>query len=197
MKKVFAAFVCLALCLSIAPSAKAVYEPDIDYMQIMMDCVQNGDSEQGEAAEERRNEKIADMGLDYAYVNYAELEMLAKIIHAEAGSEWLSEEWKMAVGEVVLNRVASPEFPDTMLEVIEQPGQYYGKGSSYFASIRPSPESVTAAKKLLEGERIICDPSVVFQANFVLGSGVHTALHDPQLGYTYLCYSSYPELYLG
>lgn len=175
----------------------AVYEPDTDYMQIMMDCVCAGDTEGGETAEESRNEKIYGMGLDYIPVDYTELEMLSKIIQAEAGSEWLSEEWKMAVGEVVLNRVASPEFPDTMLEVIEQPGQYYGKASGYFASIRPSAQSVAAAKKLLEGERILCDPSVVFQANFVLGSGVHTVLHDPQLGYTYLCYSSYPELYLS
>lgn len=197
MKKCFAAFIYLAFSLSFCPAAEAVYEPETDYMQIMMDCVQSGDSALGEAAEESRNEKIDDMDLDYIPVDYTELELLAKIIHAEAGSEWLDEEWKMAVGEVVLNRVASPEFPDTMLEVLEQPGQYYGKGSSYFASIRPSEESIAAAKRLLEGERVINDPSVVFQSNYRLGSGVHTALHDPQLGYTYLCYSSYPELYLG
>ena len=103
----------------------------------------------------------------------------------------------MAVGEVVLNRMASPEFPDSMLAVIEQPGQYYGKSSAFFTSVRPSEASVMAAKRLLEGERILCDPSVVFQANFPLGSGVHTTLHDPQLGYTYFCCSYSPELYMG
>ena len=42
----------------------------------------------------------------------------------EAGSAWLSMEWKMAVGEVLLNRVASPEFPDTLAGCAFQPGQY-------------------------------------------------------------------------
>ncbi len=195
MKRFFAAFICLALAL--CQGAGAVYAPEEDYMQLMMDSVCAGDREAGEAAKTSRDEKLAALDLDYPAVDYTELELLSKIIEAEAGSVWLSQEWKMAVGEVVLNRIASPEFPDTMLEVIEQPGQYYGKGSSFFASLRPSPDSVLAAKRLLEGERILCDPSVVFQANFVLGSGVHTTLHDPKLGYTYLCYSSYPELYLG
>jgi len=173
------------------------YDTDTDYMEIMLRCVQRGDTESGMEAAKARNRKIADLGLDYPCVDYVELELLSKLIEAEAGSHWLSAEWKMAVGEVVLNRMASPEFPDTMREVIEQPGQYYGKGSSFFTSLRPSEASVMAAKRLLEGERILCDPSVVFQANFVLGSGVHTTLHDPHLGYTYFCYSSYPELYSG
>ena len=133
----------------------------------------------------------------YPHVDYAELEMLSKLIEIEAGSRWLPMEWKMAEGEVVLNRIASPEFPNSMREVIEQPGQYYGRGSAMFASTLPSEDSAKAALRLLEGERVICDPGVVFQANFPLGSGAHTVLHDPQLGYTYLCYSENPELYLN
>ena len=195
MKRTIAFFICLTLALS--ATARADCAADTDYMQIMLDCAAAGDSEGGLEAQRLRDEKIRVLGLCYPCIDYSELEMLAKVIEAEAGSEWLPAEWKMAVGEVVLNRVASPEFPDTMLEVIEQPGQYYGKGSRFFATLRPSEAALQAAKRLLEGERVLCDPSVVFQANFVLGSGVHTALHDPQLGYTYLCYSSYPELYLG
>ena len=105
-------------------------------------------------------------------------------------------DWKMCVGEVVLNRMASPEFPDTMQEVLDQPGQYYGKGNPYFESILPTRECVIAAKRLLEGDRVLCDPSVVFQSNYILGSGIHTALFDPQLGYSYFCFSSHPELYV-
>lgn len=37
----------------------------------------------------------------------SDLMLLAKVIYAEAGSDFLSDEWKMCVGEVVLNRVAS------------------------------------------------------------------------------------------
>ena len=194
MKKII---VFLMLFTLFALPVRGDFEPDRDYMQIMLDCVQAGDSLGGREAAELRNTKIEELGLDYSPVDYGELELLSKLIEAEAGSRWLPMEWKMAVGEVVLNRMASPEFPDTMAEVIYQPGQYYGSGSSFFAFLRPSAASAQAAKRLLEGERVICDPSVVFQANFILGSGVHTTLHDPHLGYTYLCYSSYPELYIG
>ncbi|MEG1563854.1 MAG: cell wall hydrolase [Bacteroides sp.] len=119
-----------------------------------------------------------------------ELTLLSKIIQAEAGSSWLSLEWKMCVGNVVINRVSSPKFPDTIKKVLEQPGQYYGKNSKYFNNIVPSEKSVEAAKRLLEGERLLPE-SVVFQANFVQGSGVHTALYDSKLGWTYFCYSSH------
>ena len=154
-----------------------------------------GDIEGGRAAAEKRNDKIDRLGLDYPHIDYAQLELLARLIEAEAGSVWLPMEWKMAVGEVALNRVASPEFPDSLEEVIAQPGQYYGRGDSFFAGLKPSEDSAVAALRLLEGERILCDPSVVFQANFPLGSGVHTTLHDPRLGYTYLCCSDNPQLY--
>ena len=185
----------LIFFILLALPVRADFDPGTDYMEIMLRSVSLGETGNGMTAAEMRNEKISAMELDYPPIDYCELEMLAKLIELEAGSEWLPAEWKMAVGEVVLNRMASPEFPDTMLEVIEQPGQYYGKGSAVFVSTRPSEASALAAKRLLEGERVLCDPSVVFQANFVLGSGVHLALHDPQLGYTYLCYSSRPELY--
>ena len=62
--------------------------------------------------------------LDEPYIAYDDLVLLAQVIHTEAGSAWLPDEWRLAVGEVVLNRVASPEFPDTLEEVVFQPGQY-------------------------------------------------------------------------
>jgi hypothetical protein len=95
---------------------------------------------------------------------------------------------------VVLNRVASPEFPNTIREVLEQPGQYYGKNSSYFSGIRPDRHCAELALRLLEGERHM-QPSVVFQANFRQGSGTYLALCDSQLGWTYFCYSLRRELY--
>ena len=52
-----------------------------------------------------------------------------------------------------------------------------------------------AAARLLNGERVLCEPSVVFQANARIGSGVFRELRDSLLGSTYLCYSSRPELY--
>lgn len=52
----------------------------------------------------------------------AELELLAMLVRAEAGSE--VESGKMAVAGCVLNRVADPRFPNTITEVIYQKGQF-------------------------------------------------------------------------
>ena len=51
-----------------------------------------------------------------------ELELLAQLVHAEAGNQ--SFEGKYLVAEVVLNRVESPDFPDSITEVIYQDGQF-------------------------------------------------------------------------
>lgn len=51
-----------------------------------------------------------------------ELELLAAVVEAEAGNQDLTG--KRLVVDVVLNRVDSPLFPDTITEVIEQPGQF-------------------------------------------------------------------------
>ncbi len=124
----------------------------------------------------------------------SDLMLLAKVIYAEAGSEFLSDEWKMCVGEVVLNRVASPEFPNTIYDVVYQQGQYQGARSGYIASLTPSERCIDIAKRLLNGERIM-EPSVVFQANFKQGSGVYKSLYDSNLGWTYFCYSTNMSLY--
>ena len=183
----------LLACLTLP--AAADFDPAQDYMAQMMEAVRLGDYAAGEAAWAARGEKLAAMDLEYPAIDFEELWLLSKIIYAEAGSNWLSMDWKMSVGEVVLNRIASPEFPDTMREVLEQPGQYYGKNNRYFNSLKPSEESVEAARRLLEGARILGEPGVVFQSNYRLGSGVYLELRDPALGSTYLCWSSHRELY--
>ena len=101
----------------------------------------------------------------------------------------------MCVGEVVLNRVASPEFPDSIHDVVYEPGQYQEVDTFEFAYVlMPTEECVNTARRLLEGERLM-EPWVVFQANFVQGGGVYSAYFDSELGYTYFCSSMHPELY--
>jgi len=54
--------------------------------------------------------------------NQAEIELLARIIYAEARGE--SYVGQVAVGAVVMNRLAAQGFPDTIRGVIEQPGAF-------------------------------------------------------------------------
>ncbi len=194
MKKLIAILPALLLVMTLFGGAQAAYESDVDYLKIMVSAAKVGDYQTGRAACVARNEKIDDLGLTNVKIDFDELMLLSKIIYAEAGSNWLSDEWKMCVGEVVLNRVGSPEFPNTIAAVLAQPGQYYGANSRYFNNLIPSERCVLVAVRLLNGERLM-DPSVVFQANFRQGSGTHTAVYDRYLGWTYFCYSSKPQLY--
>ncbi|WP_254782250.1 cell wall hydrolase [Bacillus sp. OK048] len=52
----------------------------------------------------------------------SEIDLLARLVRAEAQTEPLVG--KIAVACVVLNRVESPQFPDTINEVIYAPGQF-------------------------------------------------------------------------
>lgn len=194
MKRFLTTAIILVMCVCVLSPAAGAYDPETDYMEVMIASAVIGDYETGTAAQDERNEKIGQEGLDFVQVSFEDLYLLAKIMYAEAGSYWLSDEWKMCVGEVVLNRVASPEFADTIPEVLAQPGQYYGSNSSYFNRLRPDERCARLALRLLEGERLM-EPSVVFQANFRQGSGIHTSYYDNHLGWTYFCYSSRTDLY--
>lgn len=74
--------------------------------------------------------------------NYEDLYLLAQIIHAEAKGE--PYEGKLAVGNVIHNRVKSEQFPNSIRDVIFQKGQFQPvmNGSIYN---EPSEESIKAA----------------------------------------------------
>lgn len=73
---------------------------------------------------------------------------LSRIIYAESGNQPL--DGKIAVGNVVLNRVASPRFPNTVYEVIFQRNQFTPAANGSI-NRTPSAESVVAAKLCLDG----------------------------------------------
>lgn len=173
----------------------AGFSLETDYMAEMINCCVTGDIETGRRAEVSRNLKLNAMGSNDPRIVFDDLYLLAKVITSEAGCSWLPMDWKMAVGEVLLNRVDSPEFPDTIYECVYQEGQYSGVNSSKFQNMTPFEDCVEAAVRLMSGERVLNEPSAVFQSNGRQGSGVCLELYDEIMGYTYICYSSHPELY--
>lgn len=72
---------------------------------------------------------------DLSSINFAagDIDLLAAIIECEAGGE--SYTGKVAVGNVVMNRVKSTVFPNTVLEVIYQNKQFSPVGSGRFAMV--------------------------------------------------------------
>ena len=91
------------------------------------------------------------------------------------------------VGSVVLNRVESQYYPDTIREVIYQPGQY---APTWDGSLQKTPHARTIenARYLLE-HGSICPENVVGQNSIITGSGVYTSYYDQVLDTTiYFCY---------
>lgn len=83
---------------------------------------------------------------------YDEIFWLARIIEAESGGEPLLG--KIAVGNVVLNRVASAEFPNTIYGVIfdKENGVQFQPVLNGTVYNTPSSDSIIAAKRALTGD---------------------------------------------
>lgn len=169
------------------------FDLNIDYWNKLAEFLAAGDEYSAREAERLGRLKAEHLGTDET-VSYDELLLLARVVETEAGSDWLTEEHRRLVASVVLNRMSSPEFPDTMYDVIYQKNQYASAGTEQFEACKPSETSIQSALYVLQNGSI-APATVVFQAEFCQGSGVYTSLEDPYLGTTYFCYSSYPELY--
>ncbi len=73
-------------------------------------------------AEERAKQETAIKYRDEVDHTDDELKLLACLVHSEAGNQ--SYEGRLAVANVVLNRIKSSKYPNTIKAVIYQPGQF-------------------------------------------------------------------------
>lgn len=106
-----------------------------------------------------------------SYYTYTEdeLDLLSRLIYSEGGTE--SYETKLKIGSVVMNRVSdldSPDFPDTIREVIYQKNQFSVTTTKIDGVImidRPADEeSKRAAKEILDYGSILPPDVQVFYA---------------------------------
>ena len=104
-----------------------------------------------------------------SYYDPQSLYWLSRIISAESRGEPLAGQ--IAVGNVVLNRVASPLYPDTIYQVIFQPGQFepVENGTIYQ---EPTDTSVVAAKLCLEGAQVVGECMYFFAPALSAGSWI-------------------------
>lgn len=110
---------------------------------------------------------------------------LAAAVCREAGGE--SEEMQLLVANVIINRVNSPLYPNTIYDVLTQPGQYGtmsvdGISFPSWANNTDKTQCYNVASRILNGERY-CPENVLFQAEFKQGSGVYK-----HIGNMYFCY---------
>lgn len=108
-----------------------------------------------------------------------DLHILTKVIYGEAsGQSW---DFKVAVGSVVLNRVRSKKYPNTIKGVVFQKGQYACTWDGNYNK-KPDKQTKRVAEYLLKNGSQL--PSkVLYQAEFKQGKGVYK-----KMGRTYFCY---------
>lgn len=101
-----------------------------------------------------------------------DLYLLSHVINGEAGANWCTDTMRLYSGSVVLNRIKDSRFPDTIEEVIYQPGQYKCTWDGNFD--KPVTDgSMNAAIYLLENGSQLPE-NVVFQSEFPQGQGIYT-----------------------
>ena len=86
----------------------------------------------------------------------SDVTLLAALIQAEAGGQ--PYEGKLAVGAVVMNRVRSPGYPNTILGVITAPGQFPPATNGRVAGIvarGPSASCIQAAEAAVAGQTTV------------------------------------------
>lgn len=106
-----------------------------------------------------------------------ELEMLALVIYQEAGGDACSDDTRLKVGTVVMNRVADDRFPDTIEEVLTQERQYgrlhwtglvWPERAELPQEAHAVARAYVCAERILSGERHLPE-DVIFQSEYIQG----------------------------
>lgn len=122
----------------------------------------------------------AEVSMGTAYEGSAsELEMLATIIYCEAGNQ--PYEGKVAVGNVVLNRMASEAFPDDMDSVLRASGQFSPVASGKYDRMLNSgkvPESCYEAAQDAMGGISFVGGCLYFKNPSIAGWHAGTTIQD-------------------
>lgn len=111
------------------------------------------------AAEQAEAQRKAEEEAAVAQIQEADKELLASIIFCEAGNQ--SYEGQVAVGAVIMNRVKSAVYPNSISEVVYQSGQFGPAMTGWLDSVRYSagytPSAMQAAIDALSGSNPIGD----------------------------------------
>ena len=112
-------------------------------------------------------------------IDNAEVDLLARLIYVEVGDS--SKDAQIAAASVILNRVQSEKYPNSISEVIYQPGQYPSISGGAFNGA-PSEQALESARYVYQNGSQI-PANVLYQSRDAQGSGVW-AEYDGE----YFCY---------
>ena len=152
------------------------------YIQVLLDCLSELDSTVIYAYEEQPDPKTYAAGemiieevqteektcatqtpppTRYTYLCDDDIDLIAAIVWLEARGEPF--EGQQAVAEVVLNRMMSDDFPDTVKDVLYQQGQF--QPAAYLDQAEPADEQYDAVEAALYGPNILPVDVVFFSTS--------------------------------
>ena len=138
-----------------AAEAKIAYEAKLEEERRVAEEAERIAREKAEA----EAEAAAAAQAEAEAAQQAEKELLASLIFCEAGNQ--PYEGQVAVGAVVMNRIKSSSYPDTMEEVIYQSGQFSPAMSGWLDRVRANQGytevAMQAAEDALAGSNPIGD----------------------------------------
>ena len=100
-----------------------------------------------EAKKRAEEERRAARRISYTAEDY---QVLLRIVQAEAGI--CDEKGKILVANVIINRVLSDEFPDSVKAVVYEPSQFQPVSNGAINSARVTAETIECVNRALEGE---------------------------------------------
>ena len=109
--------------------------------------------EEDKKEEDKKEEDKKEEDKPAAPASVSEVALMAGILQCEAGSSY---EGMLAVGTVIMNRIASSKFPNTLKGVVYQKGQFTPASSGKLARVLakgPNSSAYAAAKEVLGGKR--------------------------------------------
>jgi N-acetylmuramoyl-L-alanine amidase len=133
---------------------------------------------------DERTDEIKDLTeeIEKTSVKQKDLQLMAQLIEAESGNQPF--EGKLAVGTVVMNRIQSDEFPDTIEDVVFQRGQFQVVDNGRIYN-EPSEDSLEAAKEIMDGKRVLnsnvlyfYNPKITSRSNWIRKLKVTKVIKD-------------------
>lgn len=115
-------------------------------------------------ARQRKIEAVGTVGYALGFTE-ADVDLLNRLVEAEAGSE--PYDGKIAVVNVVINRIKSDKYPNTIYDVIYQPNQFEVVNIGTINTKIPSEETKKAVKEALNGAKAVGDNIKLFWADYL------------------------------
>lgn len=193
------------------------YDKNVDYSKEIEGALADGGKYALQMAviyEQMRNAKIEDLGLDYpkwhfirdakdvdearegfkratAKASYSdeEVDLLCRAVYAEAGSDWIPDWVQRGVTSVILNRVHSASYPNTIYSVLYQSSPCIQWACAFNGSMNqvPNQRTINNVKYVLEHGTTM--PAGVTGFNSVSNGYATYAYYNNPYGYD--CYFLY------